>query len=66
VFDLEDANVWQQLVTRYPQNQAFFTLLRHEGLVGVMGSIPASAVRAIVLLPTNPTDRDAALHALLS
>ncbi len=66
VFDLEDANVWQQLVTRFPQNQAFFTQLRGEGLVGVMGSIPASAVRAIVLLPTNPTDRDAALNALLS
>ncbi len=66
VFDLEDSNLWRQLITRYPQNQTFFTLLRDEGVVGVMGSIPASAIQAIVLLPTNPTDRDAALTSLLS
>jgi hypothetical protein len=66
VFDLADASLWQQLVTAHPQNQAFFTRLRAEGVTGVMGSIPATAVAAVVLLPGDPTARDAALVALLS
>ncbi len=66
VFDLEDATIWRRLTTWHPQNRAFFTLLRDEGLVAVMGDIPARAVAAIVLLPTNSTDRDIALINLLS
>jgi hypothetical protein len=65
VFDLENATTFQQLLDQYPQNVKFFTQLRGEGLVGIDGSIPVDAVRALVKLPDDRSNLESLLQELL-